>query len=107
MQSTLDAALERAQMCAAKQILRLHMKVGALTGVVPDALHFAFEALREGTMASKAELEIHSVPVRYWCDPCGREFEPVDLLPDCPSCGRPSSETRTGLELELTSMEVI
>lgn len=106
MQSTLDAALDAANASAATQVLRLRLRIGAMTGVVPEALQFAFEALREGTIASEAQLEIESVPVRCWCNGCGREFEPLDEFHDCPVCGHASADTRAGLELELVSIEI-
>jgi hydrogenase nickel incorporation protein HypA/HybF len=106
MQGALDLAIEKATASAAKQIHCLHLRVGAMTGVVPDALQFAFETLREGTLAAEARLEIETVPVRCWCASCQNEFEPTDMLSDCPKCGRPSAEMRCGLELEMASMEI-
>ena len=43
-------------------MLAIRLRIGALSGVVPEALEFAFEALRPGTLAEKAELAIESVP---------------------------------------------
>ena len=41
--------------------------------MVPDALAFAFEVLKEGTMAEGAKLEIEELPVRCYCRGCDRE----------------------------------
>jgi hydrogenase nickel incorporation protein HypA/HybF len=106
MQSALDMALEKATASAVQRIHCLRLRVGEMTGVVPEALQFAFDVLREGTLASEARLEVESVPVRCWCATCQREFKPQDFLHECPECGHASQEVRSGLELELGSMEV-
>ncbi len=106
MQGTLELALQTAQDSAARHIHCLRLRVGAMTGVVPDALQFAFEALREGTIASEARLEIETVPATCWCPNCQQEFEARDWLQQCPNCQGLSAELRHGLELELASMEV-
>jgi hydrogenase nickel incorporation protein HypA/HybF len=106
VQGALDLALQTAQASAARQILCLRVRVGAMTGVVPDALQFAFEALREGTIAAQARLEIENVPATCWCASCQSEFQPTDWKQECPRCHQLSSELRRGLELELASVEI-
>jgi hydrogenase nickel incorporation protein HypA/HybF len=106
MQNTLDLALEKANASAARRIHCLRLRVGAMSGIVPEALQFAFEALRQGTLAAEARLDVETVPVCCWCAACQKEFRPKELFYDCPECGRPSTEVRAGLELELVSMEV-
>jgi len=106
MQGTLDLALQTAQEANATQIQCVRMRVGAMTGVVADALQFAFEALREGTPAAGARLEIQTVSARCWCKNCQSDFEIADWLQLCPRCQAISSDLRQGLELELVSVDV-
>ena len=106
IQGALELALQSAQASAATQIHCVRLRVGAMTGLVPEALQFAFEALREGTMAAKATLEVETVPARCWCRDCEVEFESADWLQECPRCHRGGAELRHGLELEVASMEV-
>ena len=106
MQAALDLALEKAKASSASQIHWLRVRGGVMTGVVPEALQFAFEALREGTLAADAELQIETVSAAGWCAECACEFESVEWFQPCPKCGRSSSQLRRGLELELASMEV-
>lgn len=105
MQSILEVALEKASASAVQHIYSLRLRVGSLTGVVPEALEFAFQALRQDTLAAEAQLEIETVPVTCWCQSCQIEFQPEDYLHDCPQCRQPTAEIRHGLELELVSME--
>lgn len=106
MQSALEMVLEKAEQAGAQKVYSIRMKVGNLSGVVPDALRFAFEALAPGTAADEARLEIEEVPGRYWCRQCSREFQAQDLFSECPNCHTPSAELRAGRELEVTSMEI-
>jgi hydrogenase nickel incorporation protein HypA/HybF len=107
VQNTLELARKAAEASGATRINSLRLRVGAMTGVVPEALKFAFEALRNGTMAENATLTVEEVPVRSWCATCQEEFEPGDFIDECPRCRTVSSDLRGGLELELVSMEII
>jgi hydrogenase nickel incorporation protein HypA/HybF len=106
MQSTLDCALKQAAAAGAGEIHELRLRVGRLSGVVPEALSFAFEALRPGTLAAGARLEIESVTAAMWCEACQREFESPEFLCECPGCGTISRQLRRGREMELVSMEI-
>ena len=106
IQNTLDLAVKSAQASGATQIHQLRLRVGAMTGVVPDALQFAFDVVRQGTMAADARLDVESVPATCWCAGCRTEFPSADLAYECPQCGQVSAELRRGLELELVSLEV-
>ena len=104
VQSVLDMATQAARRAGAARVHRLKVRVGALSGVVPEALQFAFDALRPGSVAAEALLELEWVPVAYWCAKCESEFSTEE--DECPGCHEFSSEMRHGLELELTSLEV-
>jgi hydrogenase nickel incorporation protein HypA/HybF len=106
MQNTLNLALKQAQASGATQVYELRMRIGALSGVVPDALSFAFEVLQKNTPAAEAKLEIETVPASCWCAGCQTEFPVPDLIYQCPQCHELSAELRHGLELELVSIEV-
>ena len=106
MERTLAIALEQAKERGACQIHRIKMRVGALSGVVPEALEFAFDVVTEGTIAQAARFEIESIPVRCYCRQCCQAFEPDDWFYECPECGQLSLDIRQGKELELTSLEV-
>ncbi len=106
MQGTLDLALQTAKASDATRIEALRMRIGTMTGVVPEALQFAFEVLRENTIAADARLEVETVPATGWCPDCQAEFEVKGWLPSCPKCERAAVDLRGGLELELASIEV-
>lgn len=106
MQSALSMALERARQAGARRVCLIRLRIGALSGVAPEALHFAFAALAPGTLAAGAELAIEEVPARFWCAACAQEFQADDLFAQCPLCHRPSGELRAGREMEMASLEI-
>ena len=106
MQSALDMALEQARRSGAARVCGVRLRIGSLSGVVPDALQFAFEALAPGTMAEGAQLTVENVPARFWCSDCAKEFQSDDLFAECPVCRRPSGDLRAGREMELASLEI-
>ena len=106
MQSTLETAAQKTRAAGAARIHRLKVRVGKLSGVVPEALRFAFEGLKEGSPAAEAVLEIEEVPAVCWCAGCAAEFETASLNYECPRCHQPSGDLRRGRELELASLEI-
>ncbi|MGK7873138.1 MAG: hydrogenase maturation nickel metallochaperone HypA [Xenococcaceae cyanobacterium] len=106
MEQTLEIALENARNQGAQKIHRLKMRIGAMSGVVPEALEFAFDVVTQGTIAQGAKLEIETVPVICYCSHCHLEFQPPDLFYECPQCGQLSPQILAGREIELTSLEV-
>jgi hydrogenase nickel incorporation protein HypA/HybF len=106
MAQTLEIATEYAYNQGANQIHRLKMRIGALSGVVSEALNFAFDVVTKGTIAEGARLEIEIVPVVCYCLHCQIEFQPTNLFYECPQCDRLSNKIIAGREIELTSLEV-
>jgi hydrogenase nickel incorporation protein HypA/HybF len=106
MQSALTTALEQARQAGAGRVHAIRLRVGALSGVVPEALEFAFQALVPGTAAEAAALTIENIPARFWCGSCSREFQADNLWAQCPGCHQASAELRAGRELELASLEI-
>jgi hydrogenase nickel incorporation protein HypA/HybF len=106
MQSTLDIALEWADRHGADRIERLGMRVGALSGVVPDALQFAFEVIKRDTIAATAQLDVESVPLQIYCRSCEREFVSDGFSHMCTLCDGFDTEIRQGRELEITYVEL-
>lgn len=106
MTEAVRMAVETARAQGASRICQMRLRVGAMSGAVPDALQFAFEAVTEGTMAQGATLAIEAVPATWWCAPCATTFDVNDTLPECPRCGAWSRELRGGRELNITSIEI-
>ncbi len=106
MESALEQALEQARRAGAQRVDEIRLRVGDLSGVVPEALQMAFDALIVDTIASGASLAVEKVPARFWCHTCEFEFTPETIFGECPACHAISPELRAGRELELASLEI-
>ena len=105
-EGVLKACLATAQQHQARKVEVVRLRIGALSGVVDEALTFAFGALAEDTPAQGARLLIEPVPVTCYCESCANEFVAPRFSYRCPVCDTLSREVRRGRELELISIEV-
>jgi hydrogenase nickel incorporation protein HypA/HybF len=72
--SMLEIAEREARAAGATRIVAIHMRVGAMSSVVPEAFAHAFDIFRAGTMAGDAELAFERVPANWYCTACGQMF---------------------------------
>ncbi len=105
MEQTIDIAIDNALSQGVDRIHKLTMRIGKMSGVVPEALEFAFDVVTQNTIAQGANLEIETVPVTCYCSDCKIEFQPPDLFYECPECGKFSDRILAGKEIELLSIE--
>jgi len=106
MTEAVRMAVESAQSAGAGRITSLRLRVGKLSGAVPEAMQFAWDVVRQSTPAVDATLTIESVPATCWCSTCRAEFECRDFFNECPRCHNVSSELRHGRELEIAAVEL-
>ena len=90
------------------KVMSVQIRVGALSGVVPDSLRFAWDVACADTRLSGSTLEIEEVPVRIWCESCQREhtLPDADFVFRCPICAASITEVLAGRELEILSVEI-
>jgi hydrogenase nickel incorporation protein HypA/HybF len=102
-----EIASQAARDAQAQCVVVLHVRVGALSGVVKDALLFGYEIAAEGTILEGSRLEIEEVPVVIYCPTCAQEMTlPTIQSLACPVCGTLSADIRQGKELDIVSLEV-
>jgi hydrogenase nickel incorporation protein HypA/HybF len=103
----LGLAEAEAEKRGAGRVTGVGVRVGALSGVVGEALEFAFGALREEkSETAGARLEVEYVAVRARCVGCGVDDEPgSDLVLWCARCGG-EMDIMQGRELDLMWVEL-
>ena len=106
MEQTLAIAIAQAEDHGASKIHCLTLRVGQQSGVVADALKFAFEVVRQNTMAAEARLEIEEIPITCHCPHCHQNFQPEDWIYRCTQCDQISQTVLDGKQLELASLEL-
>jgi hydrogenase nickel incorporation protein HypA/HybF len=90
------------------QIDAVHLKLGALSGVVKEALLSCYEMACENTPLEGSRLVIEDVPIVIFCPSCQgpRSVSSLQLF-CCLECGTPSSEIVQGKELEVVALEIV
>ncbi len=87
-------------------VVRLGLRIGRFSGVSIEALRFAFELAKPGTLLAEAQLEIEQVAGLCVCGACGRQTPVEQLEVVCPVCGSPEIQLQGGQELILESIEL-
>jgi len=106
-QSLIELASEAAARDGCERVTRLLVRLGAMSGVVREALEFSFELAAEETPCAGATLEIEEIKVTVFCPSCDERKTLDDgYLFCCPTCCSPTPQILTGRELELVSVEV-
>jgi hydrogenase nickel incorporation protein HypA/HybF len=105
-ESLIKIATEQAAKNGAAGIFSVRVKVGKMTSVVPEALHFAFDTLSKGTLLEGAKLVIDEVPLTVSCAKCGKSSELDEPAFQCPHCSATDLKIVTGRELHVDSMEI-
>lgn len=82
------------------------LEIGELSGVVPEAVEFCFEACSSGTLLEGSRLEIVRSAGTGRCLACSREFPRSSLFEPCPDCGEYRIEQLSGEELRVREIEV-
>ena len=106
MEHTLEIAITSAKKQNASKINQITMNIGKLSGVIPDALEFAFDVLTNKTIAENAILKINTIPVICYCNACQENFSPQEWFFECPKCHQFSNNILQGKEIELISVEI-
>jgi len=106
MTEAVRMAVESAQSAGAKRVAVLKLRIGTLSGVVSEALQFAWDVVRRDTLLADARLDIESVPAVCWCATCQAEFDCKEFLSECPRCHDLSGDLRRGRELEIAAVEL-
>lgn len=89
------------------RVLRVRLRVGALSGVVEQSLQFSYELATAGTLLENSTLEVVHVPVTIHCHECNADSDlPGVQSFRCLCCGKPSGDLRRGRELEIESLEI-
>ncbi len=102
----MDVALDTLKANEGTIIHAIQVQIGALSGVEPEALHFCFDAVTQGTAAEGAKLEIETIPMKGRCLDCHREFSMEQYRHVCPHCESFAVEELQGRELRVASIDM-
>jgi hydrogenase nickel incorporation protein HypA/HybF len=84
----------------------IHLRVGQLTAVIPEHLHFMWEMVVKDSPFEGVKLDIEEVSVRVRCRDCGHETDLDRVNFFCSSCDSSDLEILGGRELLIDAVEV-
>lgn len=105
----LDIVLRHASAHEASKIVRIHLRIGELSGLEEQWVQRYFDYLSRGTPAENARLAVERGPITVLCDSCSRSFEvKKEELTSvaCPDCGAFRCRVVSGREYLVKSIEV-
>ncbi|WP_027369287.1 hydrogenase maturation nickel metallochaperone HypA [Desulfovermiculus halophilus] len=113
VQSMLDIVRQEMHTHGLTRLTAVKVVCGRLSGVVPDALHMAFQAMTRQTELDNASLDLEIVPLRLRCAQCGNDFCPeqedcgsLAVFAPCPFCGQDAGHRiLCGQELNIEHIE--
>ncbi|MBK9738261.1 MAG: hydrogenase maturation nickel metallochaperone HypA [Actinobacteria bacterium] len=83
------------------RVLQVRLRIGELSGLVPQALEFAYDVAAQGTPLADAALVIERSPIVVDCPTCGRQELASARDFRCPACSVPCGNVVGGKELEI------
>ncbi|MEZ4833167.1 MAG: hydrogenase maturation nickel metallochaperone HypA [Caldilineaceae bacterium] len=102
-----EIAADAVSAADAQDVKSVHVRIGALAGVVEDALRFGWDVAIEGTVLAGAALIVHAQPVVVDCPACNMQSTLDSVYPLlCPHC-LGAVTVVSGRELELSSIEIV
>ncbi len=105
-ENILRVVVPAAEKAGAKRILKIRMKAGELSGIIPSYREKCFEQVSEGTIAQGAELILESVPASVRCMDCGYEGPVERKTFGCRECGSLRVKVVSGRDYFIEDLEV-
>lgn len=108
MESTLQMVHDLASEQHIKQVTEVCLRVGELSGAMPDALQFAFDALQKVdsySLFKDAKLTIEWEEAVAECHVCSSSYHPDRRILLCPTCKMPSGKLIQGETLQVLYFE--
>ncbi|MBR0139634.1 MAG: hydrogenase maturation nickel metallochaperone HypA [Firmicutes bacterium] len=102
----MEVAVPAAEKSGAKRILEIRLKVGELSGVIPDCVCEYFSMISVGTIAEGAVIVSETIPASIECQDCGFKGRADRKLRGCPSCGSANIRITGGREYYVDSLKV-
>jgi hydrogenase nickel incorporation protein HypA/HybF len=105
-ESICEIVVDAARRNGASRVTAIHLEIGALSCIEPDALRFCIDAVTRGSVAESAQLEIVATAGSAWCLPCGRTVPLAARGDACPECGSHQLAVSGGEEMKVREIEV-
>jgi hydrogenase nickel incorporation protein HypA/HybF len=103
--SVVETVEQRATREGFSRVLRVGVRLGALSHVDTEALRLSFDVAAQGTVADGARLDIVRGAGEAYCFDCAETVEVANRTAPCPRCGSGQLLITDSAEMQLTEME--
>ncbi len=105
-ENILKIAVDEAKKRKLKNILKINIRMGVLSDLLPECINYYFKIISKGTEAENACIVIEKLPLKVKCIDCGGESEIAVNNFRCPICSSQNLKIIQGNEFYIDSMEV-
>ena len=105
VEGILDVVIPEVRKYNAEKILSIRLRIGELSGVIPECVREYFSVASKNTIAEGAEIYIERTPIRIECRSCGKSAEIKKGMHCCPNCGSENFKIVSGREYYIESVE--
>ena len=107
VQSLIESCEESARVNNAKEITKVVIKIGVMSGVEPQLLQTAFDTFKEVSICKSAEFIINMQPILVRCLDCSVESTLAESEYLCPLCSSARLDVIDGEDMYLMQLEMI
>lgn len=104
-ESIISTVIQEKERHGVDRVSSVAVRVGALSGVFPDALEFGFEMAVLDTAIEGSTLVIEEIPAQAHCSDCELHFEVESAFFLCPHCNGGKVDLIHGYELDIAYIE--
>lgn len=108
--SIIQALMEQVETLAeensARQIKKVFVKIGVMSGVEPHLLEIAFNTFKENTICENCEFIMNIQPLTILCMKCEIQSELEKAYYCCPECESLEVDVVDGEDMYLMSLEM-
>ena len=105
IQNIVDIVKASALKSGVSHVNTVEIEVGQASGVVTEAMQFAWQSFTNEQLLLHAQLIIREIPLQLRCNNCKKKFSPKEVYEPCPFCGEFGSEILKGRELKVIAIE--
>ncbi|MGI6705163.1 MAG: hydrogenase maturation nickel metallochaperone HypA [Clostridia bacterium] len=89
----------------AKKVLRVLIKIGPISSMIPEYIQYYFKQISQNTIAEGAKMEIRKVPLVQQCGKCGFLHMGESFRPRCQQCESRQMRVLSGTDIIVDSVE--
>lgn len=109
MVDVLDTALRVAEQNGGKKVTKITLKIGLMSGIMPEYVQSFFDVISKDSIAKGAEIIIQPDPAVFICRKCGEKTTYEVLGPEyvCKDCGSAALRMISGYGFQIVNVGII